>query len=122
MGEGSGTPFRAFPPSVLRPVVFVAFLAFQSLPAGCGGSPPQAPTSAAPSAILVVRSPVADATLWVDDQPIGDLARLPGGVRLTAGAHRIELRHDAHHPRFAEVILAPGEQKVLELSLTAMEP
>jgi hypothetical protein len=86
----------------------------------CGGSTPRpAPAS---RAILVVQSPVADATLWVDDQPIGELRRLPGGVRMEAGPHRVELRHDAHHNRYAEVTLAPDERRVLELTLTPIEP
>lgn len=88
--------------------------------AACASAPPLAPPAA--KAVLVVESPVADATLWIDDQPIGELARLAGGVRVTAGEHRVELRHDAHHPRFAEVTLAPGERRVLALPLTAVEP
>jgi hypothetical protein len=88
--------------------------------AACASSPSPAPAVA--KAVLVVESPTRDASLWIDDQPIGELSRLRGGVRVDAGAHRVELRHDAHHPRFAEVTLAPGERRVLELTLTTIEP
>jgi hypothetical protein len=90
--------------------------------AACSAAPHASTTPPAAKAVLVVRCPVGDATLWVDDQPIGELARLPGGVRLGAGAHRVELRHDGHHARFAEVTLAPGERRVLELTLTETQP
>jgi hypothetical protein len=88
----------------------------------CGSSPPAAPAAPAPAAVLVVRCAVADAALWIDDRLVGEVGRLSGGVRLPAGAHRVELRHDAHHTRYAEVTLAPGERKLLELSLPEALP
>lgn len=89
--------------------------------AACGGAAPR-PAQPAAKAVLIIESSVADATVWLDDQPVGEVARLASGIRLPAGDHRVELRHDTHHARFAEVTLAPGEHRVLALPLTPMEP
>lgn len=72
--------------------------------------------------VLRVRSPVSDATLWVDDTPIGELGRLGGGVRLPVGVHRIELRHDARHTRYAEVAVRSGATVELDLELLEVLP
>ena len=86
-------------------------------------APKAAPTTTpVERGILVVASPVPDAALWVDDRLVGEVGRLPAGVQLRAGEHRVELRHDAYHTRYAEVTLAPGERKLLELSLTEALP
>ena len=88
----------------------------------CGARSPAPTPAAVERGVLVVSSPVADAALWVDERFIGEVGRLSAGVRLTAGEHRVELRHDAYHTRYAEVTLAPGERKLLELSLTEALP
>ena len=89
---------------------------------GCGGAAPAPRPAPVPTAVLVVRCPVPDAALWIDERLHGEVGRLGAGVRLPAGEHQIELRHDAHHTRFAEVSLAPGERKLLELSLPEALP
>lgn len=88
----------------------------------CSAAAHAPPTSPPAHAVLVVRCAVGDASVWVDDELIGEVGRLPGGVRLAAGAHRVELRHDGHHARYSEVTLAPGERRVLELTLTEVQP
>jgi uncharacterized lipoprotein YmbA len=87
--------------------------------AGCASS---ARTAVPARATLVVRAPVADAVLWIDEAHIGALSDVPAGVRLRAGTHRIELRHDHFHTRYAEVTLIAGEKKVLELTLAEALP
>jgi hypothetical protein len=77
---------------------------------------------ARPTGLLVVRCPVADATLVVDEQPIGELRLLAGGVRVHAGAHRVELRRDGFHTRYAEVTITAGGRADLELSLAEELP
>jgi hypothetical protein len=86
----------------------------------CGGAP--RPVADEPRALLIVRAPAPAATLWIDERALGPLGALAGGVRLGPGAHRVELRLEGHHPRYAEVVLAPGETRVLELTLTEAQP
>ena len=92
------------------------------LMAACAAPKPGPASPPVERGILVVASPVPDAALWVDDRLVGEVGRLPAGVQLRAGEHRVELRHDAYHTRYAEVTLAPGERKLLELSLTEALP
>ena len=76
----------------------------------------------APRALLVVRAPVADATLWIDGAHVGTVADVGRGVRLRPGTHRVELRHDLHHTRYALITLAAGERRTLELTLAEALP
>ena len=85
----------------------------------CGGAQ-RAPEPA--RALLLVRAPVADATLWIDGAHIGTLADVGRGVRLRPGRHRVELRHDLHHTRYALVTLTAGERRTLELTLAEALP
>lgn len=89
--------------------------------AACGAATP-APATPVPRGILVVHCPVADALLVVDEQPIGELRHLAAGVRLAAGPHRVELRHDRFHTRYAEITLAAGATQTLELTLAEAYP
>ena len=72
-------------------------------------------------AVLLVRAPV-DASLWLDDQPLGELATRKAGVRLRPGPHRVELRRDGYATRYLEITLAPGERRVLETTLAEAFP
>jgi hypothetical protein len=40
-----------------------------------------------------------------------------GGIRVKAGPHRLEIRHDQYHPRYFELSLARGETRTLEVDL-----
>jgi hypothetical protein len=83
--------------------------------AACGAAPAAATTPA--RAILVVRAPVADAMVWVDDSPVGEVATLPGGIALAPGEHRVELRHDRYHTRYLMVTLHPGEKQAIDVTM-----
>lgn len=84
----------------------------------CGGAPARPP---APRGVLVVHG-LPQAELWIDEALIGQLAQLPGGVRLAAGAHHVELRLDGYHTRYADVSVAAGRADTLELPLTEEQP
>lgn len=86
-----------------------------TLPGGCAG----VPTASGPGATakLIVRCPIADATVWIDDRLAGQIAEVRGGIRLGAGDHRVEVRHDAYHSRYFEISLAPGAIRTLEVAL-----
>ena len=86
----------------------------------CGGT--QRPAAAAPRGVLVVRSPSSDAEVWLDDRLVAQVGRLPGGMRISAGPHRVELRREGFHTRYAEVVVEADATKVLELVLTEEQP
>jgi PEGA domain len=89
--------------------------------ASCGGATPRA-TAERPRGVLFVACPVADAVLVVDEESLGELRALPGGVSVTAGHHRVELRHDRYHTRYAEVDVLAGQRRTLELTLAEALP
>lgn len=90
--------------------------------AGCP-SRPRRENAPALTATLVVRADVPDAVVWVDDRVVGEVASLRGRrLRLRAGAHRVEIRHDRHHTRYVEVTLRPGEHRVIEVSMAEVLP
>ena len=93
--------------------------------AACGGATAPPGTTAADAArrgVLLVRCPVPDAVLVVDEESLGELRALAGGVSVTAGHHRVELRHDRYHTRYAEVDVAAGQRQTLELVLAEALP
>jgi hypothetical protein len=101
-------------------LLFALSLAASACGAGATTSAPSAPDPA--RAVLIVHCPVARATLVIDDQPVGEIAEITGGVRLSAGEHRLELRHDRYHTRYVEVTLTRGERRTLELTMAEALP
>jgi hypothetical protein len=87
--------------------------------AACGAAPRAAPAS---DAILYLRSNVRDAQLYVDGRFIAPLDRLGGGVALSPGNHRLELRHEDYFSSYLEVALTRAERKRLALDLAAILP
>ena len=77
-----------------------------SLLLACGAASPSASHPA--PAILLVRAPVPDASVWVDEKLLGEVGALPGGVELRPGDHRVEIRHDRYHTRYFLLKLASG--------------
>ena len=73
-------------------------------------------------AVVVFRSDVPEAILWVDGRYIGPVGALKGGVQVPAGHHRFELRDDTHFSHYAELDLAPRDRKVLDVHLATVLP
>jgi hypothetical protein len=69
------------------------------------------------TAVITVTCPVADATIWLDDRMIAQVRDARGGIRVKAGAHRVEIRHDRYHTRYYELSLKRGESRTLSVDL-----
>jgi hypothetical protein len=80
-----------------------------------GGASPAA--ARPPSALVLVRCPVVDAMIWVDERPIAQVRDARGGLRLHAGAHHLEVRHDRFHTRYFELTLVAGETRTVDVAL-----
>jgi hypothetical protein len=100
----------------VRWLALAALLAASACASG-GGTGAAAARARAESALVLVRCEVADATIWVDDHPVAQIRDARGGLRLRAGAHHVEVRHDRFHTRYYELSLASGETKTLEVNL-----
>ena len=87
----------------------------------CGGK--QNPSGVdSDDAIVVVKSNVGDANVYVDGRYYGELRMLRGGLAFEAGNHRLELRHEDYFSRYVELKLAQRERKQLQLDLAPVLP
>ncbi len=66
---------------------------------------------------LVVRSPVAGATVVVDGKPAGSV---PAELRLAPGRHTVTLDHADYYETTSQVDLGVAERKILEVPLEAV--
>lgn len=73
-------------------------------------------------AVVFVKASVRDAALWVDGRYIGPIESLRGGVAVTPGQHRFELRHDDYFSHYAQLDLAARERRTLEIELAPVLP
>ena len=94
-----------------------ALLATVLFVGGCAGAGGTGKPTRPPSALVMVRCEVADATIWVDERPVAQVRDARGGLRLHAGAHHLEIRHDRFHTRYYELSLADGETRTLSVDL-----
>ncbi len=73
-------------------------------------------------AVIKFDCPVRDAELWVDDRFIAEIGHLGGGIALSPGAHRIEIRHDRYHAHYQEIAVKRRERRTLEVDLAERLP
>ncbi|MFH0900524.1 MAG: hypothetical protein V2A73_07835 [Pseudomonadota bacterium] len=105
-------------PAVKWPCVLIASAVL--VLGGCAsqpGSRSQSSAVKAPSAVLVLGCDHNDAVVWIDGRLVGEAVELQQGIRLDAGTHRIELRHEEHLTRYLQVDLRPGERLVVDTKL-----
>ena len=87
-----------------------------------GGCPHNTRGGGDDDAVVIVRSAVEDASLWVDGRYIGPIGSLRGGVAVDPGAHRFELRHDDYFSHYEQLDLAAHETRTLEIELAPVLP
>jgi len=106
---------------VTRAPLAAALAAVVGLGAACGPRiGPNGVTS--DDAIIYVTCNVRDAQVYVDGRFVAPVEALHGGVAVSAGAHRLELRHEDYFSSYAELQLARAERKRLALDLAAILP
>ena len=89
--------------------------------AACGPKPdPNAPS--ADDAIVKLTSNVRDAQVYVDGRFIAPLVALRGGVAVTPGVHRVELRHDEYFSSYLELTVVRAERKTVALEMAPLLP
>lgn len=105
--------------ALASPAAATVTLAAAALSA-CGAS--SRSSSSSRDAIVRFTCNVAEASLFVDGRFLAPVGLLRGGVALSPGAHRIELRHDDYLPRFFELTLAASEKRQLDAQLFPLLP
>jgi hypothetical protein len=76
----------------------------------------------ADDAIVKVASNVRDAQVYVDGRFVAPLTVLRGGVAVSPGVHRFELRHDDYFSRYLELDLKRADRKTVSLDLAPILP
>lgn len=118
MTRATGTAARR-PSLGSTSVVAVASAALLAV-AACGGA--STPSSSSRDAVVRITSNVAEASLFVDGRFLAPVGLVPGGVALSPGRHRLELRHEGYLARFIELELAPAERKQVDAQLFPVLP
>ena len=73
-------------------------------------------------AIIVVKSNVRDAQVYIDGKFIAPLNAIGGGIAILPGPHRFELRHDDYFSSYAELTIVRAEHKKLAIDLAPVLP
>ena len=73
-------------------------------------------------AIIKVTSNVRDAQVYVDGRLIAPLGALRGGVAVSPGTHRLELRRDDYFSGYRELTVARAERKSVAIDLAPVLP
>jgi hypothetical protein len=76
----------------------------------------------ADDAIVLIKSNVSDANVFVDGRYFGPVKMLRGGLAFEAGKHRLELRHEDYFSRYVELDLRRAEKRKLDLDLAPVLP
>ena len=88
----------------------------------CGGSQTPRDREQSDDAIIKLDCPVEQAEVYVNDRQLGQCGDLPGGIALSPGVHRIEIRHDDYHTAYYEVTVARTERKTVRVDLAPALP
>lgn len=117
----SRSSVRAFAAAISASLACAALAVTVAIGASaCGGA--QRSEDASRDAIVRITCNVPDASLFVDGRFLAPVSLVRGGVALSPGAHRIELRHDAYLGRFLELTLAPAERRTIDAQLFPILP
>lgn len=73
-------------------------------------------------AILSIKSNVRDAQVYVDGRFVTPLDAAGGGIAVTPGTHRFELRHEDYFSSYLELTLAKAERKKVSMELAPILP
>ena len=73
-------------------------------------------------AILSIRSNVRDAQVYVDGRFVTPLDAAGGGIAITPGTHRFELRHEDYFSSYLELTLAKAERRKVSMELAPILP
>lgn len=92
-----------------------------ALLAGCGPKPAPGRISG-DDAILSIRSNVRDAQVYVDGRFVTPLDAARGGIAVSPGRHRFELRHEDYFSRYLELTLARAERRKVTMEMAPILP
>ena len=106
---------------VVTSVAVAVAIALVASASACG--PKAGPSGpSADAAVVIVKSNVRDAQVYVDGRFVASLDALGGGVAVAPGAHRMELRHDDFFSSYLELDLKRAERRRISVALAPILP
>ena len=96
-------------------------LAVLALLVACGGKTVPGGVSR-DDAIISIRSNVRDAQVYVDGRFVTPLDAARGGIAVTPGTHRFELRHEDYFSSYLELTLGKAERRKVTMELAPILP
>jgi PEGA domain len=87
----------------------------------CGPKPVQTGVTRE-DAILSIKSNVRDAQLYVDGRFVTPLDAAGGGIAVSPGTHRFELRHEEYFSSYLELTLTKAERRKVSMELAPILP
>ncbi len=100
----------------------IAFVLVLGALVACGGSQTPKQPALGGDAVIKLDCAVEQAEVYVNDRQLGLCGDLRGGIALSPGVHRIEIRHDDYHTAYYELTLAEAERKTLRVDLALALP
>jgi PEGA domain len=73
-------------------------------------------------AILSITSNVRDAQVYVDGRFVTPLDAAGGGIAVSPGTHRFELRHEDYFSSYLELTLTKAERRKVSMELAPVLP
>ena len=88
----------------------------------CGGPQKTDPGSDVDEsdAVVTIACDVADAEVWVNERRVGFVTDLDGGIALSPGKHRLEVRHDRYHTHYEMLELVAEQRATVSVELAEM--
>jgi len=98
-----------------------AVIVVLALATGCGGAT-KATKRHSDDAIIYLKTSVSDAEVWVNDRFIARIKDLGGGLQLSPGRYRIEIRDDRYHTAYLDLRVENRERRTIPVKLAEVLP
>lgn len=92
-----------------------------ALAAGCGGTT-KGTKPHSDDAIIYLKTSVSDAEVWVNGRFVARIKDLGGGLQLSPGRHRIEIRDDHYHTVYLDLKVEKRERRTIPVKLAKVLP
>lgn len=95
---------------------------FALVAVACGPKPGPSSGVTREDAIIAIKSNVRDAQVYVDGRFVTPLDAAGGGIAVTPGTHRFELRHEDYFSSYLELTLGKAERRKVTMEMAPILP
>ena len=109
-------------PAVALGLALALGFSLPALAGGCGATVRASRTVDDALIALVWTPAIHDAALWVNGRYVAQLGELRGGISLSPGTHRVEIRHDDYFTQYEEITVVARERRRIVIELAPVLP